>query len=65
MPRYHFPVIVGVRVFDSEGLTLPDARSAKHYARLRYHRDRHLLATGASWISDCGAGHMEAGGARS
>jgi hypothetical protein len=49
----------------TEDVTLPDARPAQHCARPRYHhRDRHLHAAGVSWISDCTAGHMEAGGAR-
>jgi hypothetical protein len=33
MPRYHFHIIDAVKVFDPEGVTLPDEQAAQHYAR--------------------------------
>jgi hypothetical protein len=34
MPRYHFHIIDGVKVFDPKGMALPDADAARQQARL-------------------------------
>lgn len=33
MPRYHFHIIDGVRVFDPQGMAFPDASAARDHAR--------------------------------
>ena len=43
MPRYHFHVIDAVKVFDPEGVTLPDERAAQHYARRTASNFRRIL----------------------
>ena len=43
MPRYHFHVIDAVKVFDPEGVTLPDERAAQHYARRTARNFRRIL----------------------
>jgi hypothetical protein len=42
-PRYHFHVIDAVKVFDPEGVTLPDERAAQHYARRTARNFRRIL----------------------
>ena len=44
MPRYHFHIINAVKVFDPEGVTLPDERAAQHYARRTTRNFRRILA---------------------
>jgi hypothetical protein len=34
MPRYHFHIIDGVKVFDPKGMALPDAHAARQQAKL-------------------------------
>jgi len=34
MPRYHFHIVDGVKVFDPKGMALPDVRAAREQAKL-------------------------------
>jgi len=34
MPRYHFHIINGVKIFDSKGMALPDDLAARLHARI-------------------------------
>jgi hypothetical protein len=46
MPRYHFHIVDGVRVFDPKGLALPDEQAAQHHAKLAARNFRRNLERG-------------------
>jgi NADH dehydrogenase FAD-containing subunit len=45
MPRYHFHIIDGVKVFDPKGMALPDAQAARQHAKIAARAFRRNLST--------------------